>query len=166
MDDILHELLPLGLRQAPSQGLERGTHLDFLVRVGEETFDSLVIKRSQILLYRHELLLRVRRLHLDHHWHLWHHVEATVHPLHALRRLASIHRVEPVLELPLDRLHLLLEGVVYPHILLLHIPSLHHVVDHSHLLLVVLDEGRLRHVDAVLPLDFVAIVDQERFVSG
>ena len=60
MDDILHELLPLGLRQAPSQGLERGTHLDFLVRVGEETFDFLVIKWSQILLYRHELLLRVR----------------------------------------------------------------------------------------------------------
>jgi len=90
----------------------------------------------------------------------------TVDTLHAWRWQDPFHRMETVLQLLLYWLHFLLERVVstgervhandlllrHLHVLLLHLLA-------THLLLVVLDESRLHHVDAVLALDLIAVVE-------
>jgi hypothetical protein len=83
--------------------------------------------------------------------------------------------MEPALQLTLQRLDFLLKGVVDADLELLRLSvllhaRLHHWVLtiwlHAHLLLEVLDEGRLVHRDAVLALQLVSIVDQEWLVSS
>ena len=91
-----------------------------------------------------------------------HHTVKIAHSTHA--------RMEPALQLTLQRLDFLLKGVVDADLELLRLSvllhaRLHHWVLtiwlHAHLLLEVLDEGRLVHRDAVLALQLVSIVDQE-----
>ena len=70
----------------------------------------------------------------------------------------------------MDRFDLLLKRVVSAvqrlvdgHHLAWHLHRHGHTV---HLLLKVLNEGRLHHVDAVVALDLLAVVQQERLVAG
>ena len=82
--------------------------------------------------------------------------------------------MEPILQLLLDRLHLLLERVVgacqrmhahVHHWLLVHV-GLHLLVHHAaHLLLVVFNESRLHHVNTVLALDLVAVMHKEGLIT-
>ena len=77
MDDELDQLLSLGLRQSPTQGLQRCADFDLLGCVRKEMLDVLVVEWGQVLLHEHELLLRVRCLHLHRHRHLLHSLHAT-----------------------------------------------------------------------------------------
>jgi len=168
MDDELDQLLSLGLRQSPTQGLQRRADFDLLGCVRKEMLDVLVVERGQVLLHEHELLLRVRCLHLHRHRHLLHSLHATeasvdaveaIDSLHSHRWLHTLHGMEPVLQLSLDWLHFLLERVVNAYVLL----PVHLIgaigAHHTHLLLVILNERWLCHVDAMFPLNFVTVVN-------
>lgn len=162
VDRQLDKLLSLGLGQPPSQGLQSRANLDFFLGVKHEVLNVLVVEGCELLLQKKLLawLLVLRLLHL------------VVRLRSGADSTIGLLRVEPVLELPLKRLYLLLEGVVVVswtpvHELLVRSAlrtTLRNTHAHQVLLLERLDERRLAHVDTVLPLNFISIVDQECLV--
>lgn len=118
-------------------------------------------------MHLHELLGRINRVY-GRHGHLLHALEAlAAEALHTGGRVNPLHDwMEPVFKLPVNRLDFLLERVVNSNLALAHVLALELLHWTTHLLLVVLDEGRLGHVDPVLALDLLAVVQQEGLVAS
>ena len=85
--------------------------------------------------------------------------------LYTGRRQDTFHWVEPILEHTVNGLDLLLKAVVSASQRLVdwhHLARHRHLHRHTiHLLLEVLDEGWLHHVDAMVALDLFAVMQQE-----
>ena len=75
----------------------------------------------------------------------------------------AFHLMESVFELTLDGLDFLFKRVIDTWHLGRHHLGQRHLA--SHLLLVILDESRLHHVDSVLSLNFFTIVQQESLIT-
>ena len=173
VDHKFDQLLALSFCQPPSKSLQRGADSNLFRRLDQVVLNLTVIQRHQLLLHLHELLGWVYWIQW---WqrHLLHALEAfTAQPvdsLHSWRWHHALHRVEPILKLLLDRLDFLLKRVISAgkrmnpdHLLRqLHL-RLHHAS--AHLLLIVLNKRWFHHVNAVLALNFVAIVEQEGLVA-
>lgn len=160
IDHKFDELFPLCLGESPSQSLQSGAYLDLFLSVHKVFLDVLEVQGGQLLL----LLLHILELLLLNVLHLGHRTA------HGLDDAAA---VEALIHNALHGADLLLEGVVHLtahhllaaalHLLLI---LLHRLVGVAHLCLDCLDETGFIHVDTVLTLDLVCVVQKELLIPG
>ena len=137
------------------------------------------VKWCKLLLHLHQLLGRVDWIQWWQ-WHLRLHSSLetlTTDALYTRGRHDSLHRVESILKVAMNRLNFLLEAIVRStHLHWLRMAAVHHLPGHRHrhlhlhlhsfhLLLEVFDKSRLHHVDAVVALDLLTVVEKELLVA-
>lgn len=176
MDYKLDQLLSLSLRQTPPQSLQSRAHFYLFSTFEQEFFNPDVVERRQLLLHLHQLLSWIDWVQRGQ-WHLPLHtaLEAlTADALDSWRWQHSLHRMESILKRVVYGLYLLLEAIVRTAHRVRHsrnnMPVLHgHLLHLHHLhllrLLVILNKSWFHHINTVVALDFVAVVQQELLIA-
>lgn len=146
--DKFYSLLSFGLGESPSESLQRSAYFNLLVEFKQELFDFLEVKRGEIWLNNAHLLL-------DSLW--W--ASGLL-----LSEITNVN-LESVLEFTLDRSDFILERVIAELRLPLAVIVLLLIgIVSNYLLFVLFDKGRLKHINAMLAVNFIWVVLQKSFI--